>query len=338
VACAATLVAGVTQADLVINEVVDGTLPGGLPKFVELVNTGGSTVDVTGFEVANFNNGGTTPGGGSGTTLTGGPLAAGGYYVVAYESANTAGTTFSSVYGTTPDLHIGPFVNGDDVIGLRDSGTQAMIDVYGVLGVDGTGEVWEYTDGYAHRCGTSAAATFDPSDWIFGGANSLETGSDPEELVLLQTITSPGAANNSGAAAYCTAGTTTNGCNASISGAGFASLSLSSGFTITVTGVEDNKSGIIFFGSNGPSALPWGSGSSVQCALGPVRRTGLQNSGGNTAACDGTLTLDMNDWMTNNPGKAPAAGALINAQAWFRDPGAAKNSNLSNGLAFSVCP
>jgi hypothetical protein len=306
--CAASLFASAAQADLVINEVVDGTLPGGLPKFVELVNTGASTVDVTAFEMANFNNGSTLPGGGAGTTLTGGPLAAGGYYVVAYEFSGS-NTSFSSVYGTAPDLFIGPFVNGDDVLALRDSGTQAVVDVYGVIGVDGTGEVWEYTDGYSWRCGTNANATFDPNDWFFGGP----------------------------AASYCTAGTSLGGCAAAMSGVGLASASASSGFTLSATGVDDNRSGILFFGTNGPALLPWGGGTSMQCVLGPVRRTGLLNSGG-TGGCDGSLSIDFNDWMTNNPAKAPGAGTAINAQAWYRDSGAAKNSNLSDGLTFWVCP
>ena len=43
---AALALAGTANADLLITEVVDATLPGGLPKFVELTNTGGTAVDL----------------------------------------------------------------------------------------------------------------------------------------------------------------------------------------------------------------------------------------------------------------------------------------------------
>ena len=51
-----TAAAGGTTPQLIISEVVDATLPGGLPKFVELTNTGSTTLDLSGFSIGNYSN------------------------------------------------------------------------------------------------------------------------------------------------------------------------------------------------------------------------------------------------------------------------------------------
>ena len=61
----------VAYGGLIISEVVDGTLPSGLPKFVELTNTGTSAIDLSQYSIGNFSNGGTTLGGGAATVLAG---------------------------------------------------------------------------------------------------------------------------------------------------------------------------------------------------------------------------------------------------------------------------
>lgn len=137
--------------------------------------------------------------------------------------------------------------------------------------------------------------------------------------------------------AYCTAGTTTHGCNASISATGSASASAGSGFVVTVDAVEGNKQGIVFWGTT-PAALPWGAGTSWLCVSAPTRRTGVQSSGGAAGACDGALTLDFNAWMAANPTKAPVAGTTVYLQGWFRDPPSPQTSSLSNGLCITVGP
>jgi hypothetical protein len=141
--------------------------------------------------------------------------------------------------------------------------------------------------------------------------------------------------------AYCTAGTTTNNCRATISGNGTPSATATSGFTIDVTTVEGNRSGLIFYGVSGQSASPWGTGTSFKCVASPTQRTGNQTSGGTDGACDGAFTLDFNDYAATNPGVLGwpfSAGQVIDAQAWFRDPPAPKTTNLSNGLEFTLCP
>lgn len=140
-------------------------------------------------------------------------------------------------------------------------------------------------------------------------------------------------------APYCTAGTTSNGCVASISGNGTPSASSSSAFSITVAGVEGQKQGILYYGVNGATAVPWGAGSSLLCVRPPTQRTGSQFSGGAAGACNGVLSLDWNAWVSANPsalGQPLTVGATVWAQGWFRDPPAPKTTNLSNALEFTL--
>ncbi len=76
------------------------------------------------------------------------------------------------------------------------------------------------------------------------------------------------------------------------------------------------------------------------CIFYPVNRTGAQNSGGSVGGCNGELRLDFNAWRAANPGALGSpyvAGQVIYAQGWFRDPGAPKQTNLSDGLGFTLC-
>ena len=188
--------------ELIISEVVDATLPGGLPKFVELTNCGGTTVDLSAYSIGNYNNGGTTLGGGASTVLSG-TLLPGESYVISYESSDSPGVgTFFDTYGFDPDnFDLGAFINGDDVIALflgpatGDGSDATLVDVYGVIGVDGSGEVWEHTDGYSFRNPLNGPnPVFAAGEWTIGGANSLEDpgGDDVVELGLILALTTPG--------------------------------------------------------------------------------------------------------------------------------------------------
>ncbi|MEM9446665.1 MAG: lamin tail domain-containing protein [Verrucomicrobiota bacterium] len=189
------------QAQLIISEVVDAPLPGGLPKYVELTNVSTSSVDLSLYSIGNYNNGGTNLNNGSSLVLSG-FLSAGESYVVSYENGDSPGIgTFFDVYGFNPDNDdLGGFVNGNDVIALflgpasGDGSDATLVDLYGVIGTDGTGESWEYTDSYAFRNPNvlSASGIFNPSEWTFGGINALETGDDIEELALILANTDPG--------------------------------------------------------------------------------------------------------------------------------------------------
>jgi hypothetical protein len=151
-----------------------------------------------------------------------------------------------------------------------------------------------------------------------------------------------GCPHSSSGTPYCTAGTTTNGCVSAISGFGNASASAASGFTIAVSNVEGQKSGLIFYGVTGPNSAPWAPAStSFLCVKPPTQRTSSQNSGGTIGVCDGTLSIDWNAYLASHAGALGqpfAGGETVWAQGWFRDPPAPKTTNLSDGLTFTVAP
>ena len=90
---------------------------------------------------------------------------------------------------------------------------------------------------------------------------------------------------------YCTAGTSASGCQATLSACGAASASASSGFDVTASSVEAQKGGLFYFGTNGRQANPWGNGTSLQCVVPPVVRTGLLSGKGLLGTCNGSFTL-----------------------------------------------
>jgi hypothetical protein len=141
---------------------------------------------------------------------------------------------------------------------------------------------------------------------------------------------------------YCTAGTTTNGCNASMSASGTPTAGAPSGFVLTCSNVEGQKSGLLFYGISGQLAQPWGLGStSFLCVKAPTQRTNLQGSGGTNGACDGVIALDFLTYLATNPGALGApgtAGQVFDAQVWFRDPPAPKTTNLSDAIEFMLVP
>jgi hypothetical protein len=143
--------------------------------------------------------------------------------------------------------------------------------------------------------------------------------------------------------AYCTSGTSANGCVASMSSAGSPSASASSGFDLLAAGVEGAKDGLFFFGTNGRQANPWGSGTSYQCVVPPVSRAGLMAGAGTQGQCDGAFAADLNAlWCPScpKPAKNPGAGTITQAQLWYRDPMNTSNrtTSLSNALEFTLAP
>jgi len=139
---------------------------------------------------------------------------------------------------------------------------------------------------------------------------------------------------------YCTPGTSASGCTAVLSGSGTPSATAPSGFDLTAAGVEGSKTGIFFYGTSGRQAAPWGNGTSFQCVVPPVKRGALVSGGGTTGACDGSFSYDLNARWNAKPVHNPGAGALVQAQLWYRDPLNTSNqvTSLSDALEFTVCP
>jgi subtilisin-like proprotein convertase family protein len=141
---------------------------------------------------------------------------------------------------------------------------------------------------------------------------------------------------------YCTAGTTTNGCLATVGATNNPSISNAVPCVITVSNVEGQKNGIVFYGIAGPNNVPWATGSSsFLCVKPPTQRAGTTNSGGTLGGCNGSLVLNWDTYQASNPGALGQPWAVGNkayVQGWFRDPAAIKTTNLSNGLELTYQP
>ncbi len=189
---------------LLITEIVDATLSGGLPKFVELTNHSSGSVDLSGYSLGVYSNGNTTLLNSVSIVLSG-TVAAGDSFVLSFEASDSAGVgRFFDVYGVDPDdFGFSPSINGNDAIVLflsdggggsgaaTGDGTDAtIVDIYGVIGQDGIGEAWEYTNGYVSRNSSSvtASTTFNVADWDFSGPEALAGADGP----TIAAATSPG--------------------------------------------------------------------------------------------------------------------------------------------------
>ncbi len=142
---------------------------------------------------------------------------------------------------------------------------------------------------------------------------------------------------------YCTAGTSTNGCAPTITANVQPDTANSAGCVITTSGVEGQKAGLCFYGTNNTGFTPsaWGPGStSFLCVRPPTRRMGSPlNSGGAAGLCNGAYVINWDAFQSANPGALGnpwLLGEKVFVQAWYRDPGAPKTSNLSNAVELTM--
>jgi hypothetical protein len=148
---------------------------------------------------------------------------------------------------------------------------------------------------------------------------------------------------SSGPVSYCTAGTSTAGCNATLTASAQPSVTQANPCVLTTSNVEGQKSGILFYGidNTGYSPAQWGTGSSFLCVKAPTQRTTTQSSGGTLGLCDGVIALDWNAYQLANPtslGNPFVAGAKVYAQCWYRDPPASKTTSLSDAVEMTYAP
>jgi len=181
-------VTGGPAYDLIISGVYDGPLTGGTPKGVELYVIN-NIADLSQYGLGSANNGGGTDG--EEYTFPAVSATAGQYIYIATDSAQ-----FNAWFGFFPNgTDNAVNVNGDDAIELFYMG--AAIDVYGDINVDGTGQAWEYQDGWGYSNNSRAqATTFNSADWTYSGAGALAgetTNGTATTPVPVGTYTSGGA-------------------------------------------------------------------------------------------------------------------------------------------------
>ena len=159
--------------NLVITGVIDGPLPGGLPKAIELYVIA-DIPNLSQYGFGSANNGGGTDGQEYTFPATG--ATAGTYITVTSDSAAFA--TFFGFSATFVELGSNALsINGDDAIELFCNGE--IVDYFGDRDTDGTGEPWEYLDGWAYRNNnTGPDTTFTSTDWTYSGPNALDGETD----------------------------------------------------------------------------------------------------------------------------------------------------------------
>ena len=155
------------SSDLIISGVIDGPLTGGLPKAIEFytVNT---IVDLSNYSFGSANNGDGSDG--EEFTFPAVSASAGNFLYVASEE-----TGFSTFFGFLPDYTgAAASINGDDAIELFENGS--VVDIFGFIDVDGSGQPWEYTDGWTYRINNTGpdGDTFVLSNWSLSGPNALD--------------------------------------------------------------------------------------------------------------------------------------------------------------------
>jgi hypothetical protein len=136
---------------------------------------------------------------------------------------------------------------------------------------------------------------------------------------------------------YCTAGTSVGGCSPLLTTGGQASATKTSGFRLDVSNADGGARGLAFFGVSGKQAHPF-RGAGFQCVVPPLRITATVGAGGTTGACDGALSIDLNDhWSLLRPEHNPGAGTQTQAQVLLRS-GRDGPPVLTSAVQFTLCP
>ena len=160
------------SGQLIISGVIDGPLPGGLPKAIE-VRARVAVPDLSICGIGSANNGGGSDG--EEFTFPADSAAQGDFLYLATESVE-----FMNWFGFAPSYTDGgaASINGDDAIELFCNGS--VIDVFGDINVDGSGQPWEYLDGWAYRNANTGpdGSTFVLANWSFSGPNALDGETD----------------------------------------------------------------------------------------------------------------------------------------------------------------
>jgi hypothetical protein len=161
---------------LVLTGVFDGPLTGGTPKGVEIF-VSQDIPDLSLFGLSGVFNGGGSSNGNVGFEFPADAVSAGSYIYVTTDAAR-----FLEFFGFEADYVSNTVnINGDDAMELYENGV--IIDTFGDVDTDGTGEPWEYLDGWAYRVDNTGpdGTNFVLANWTFSGVNELEGGTTNAE-------------------------------------------------------------------------------------------------------------------------------------------------------------
>ncbi len=164
-------------SEMVIKGLISGDVPFKATEYEVLANIS----DLSIYGVGTANNGGGTDG--QEYTFPAVSANAGDRIYVARDSAffrNFFGFD-ADFYESNPGAHN---FNGDDAFELYKDGS--VVDVFGDINVDGTGQPWEYTGGWAHRLDSTGPddTTFVLANWEFSGLNVIPGASNNNALPI----------------------------------------------------------------------------------------------------------------------------------------------------------
>ncbi len=153
--------------DLMITGVFDGPLPGGKPKVLELYVIN-DIADLSVYTVKNQTNANTDWS--NDCNLTGSASAGDFIYITGEDHTADFNAYFENSLIPIESTVVN--INGDDRLAIFNA-SDAMVDLFGEDGVDGTGTEWEYLDGWAYRNNNSTPTpSFSTADWTFSGINA----------------------------------------------------------------------------------------------------------------------------------------------------------------------
>lgn len=155
------------RAGLILTGVYDGPLIGGQPKGVELY----ASSDIA--DLSTWGLGKASNGDGSTDVEFSFPAVSVSQGTHLYVATRTSG--FHDFFGFDPDyVTLALSINGDDAIELFQNGV--LRDVFGDADTDGTGQPWEYRDGWAYRRSATGpnSGTFDITHWAFSGPGAWD--------------------------------------------------------------------------------------------------------------------------------------------------------------------
>jgi len=162
----ASLFTQAQTSNLILTGLYDGPL-GTAPRGVELY-VANDIADLSEYGLGSANNGGGSDG--EEFTFPAVSATAGDFIYVTNDAVE-----FSNFFGFAADYEDGVSgINGDDAFEVFFLGN--VVDIFGLINVDGTGEPWEWTDGWAYRatCTGPDGDVFSISNWLFSGINVFD--------------------------------------------------------------------------------------------------------------------------------------------------------------------
>jgi hypothetical protein len=238
--------------------------------------------------------------------------AACGRYHTAARRSDGAVAVWGLSMGTPP-----AFPPGESAVEVACGGVHVMVRFS-----DGTALAWGYNGPYG-QCNVPALNTYLE---LAGGSSCSLARVEPVPVD-----------------SYCTSGLSSHGCQPRISCAGTPSATAPSGFHLRARDVEGARPGLFVFGTNGRQAKPWGNSTSYRCVIPPLKRAtrvGYLAPLGHAGLCNGYFSDDLNALWYAVPAKNPGAGALVQAQLWYRDPKntSVRKTGFSDAIEFPVGP